>query len=133
MGKRPFHSMARRAAHRMIVLTTVFALIVAPLVVILTHGPAAYAVAASMAADIAEADMAEEVAAQGHAHEDAGHDRPGGSFGGHNPADHDHQLQALICQTANAPKPLADKTHWAFSDVFRHLTVEGPRRPPRPV
>ena len=128
MGKKPFRRRAWRAARRMIVLTTVLALIIAPLVVILTHGPAAHAAAASMAVD-----MAEEVAAHGHAHEEAGHDRPGGLFGGHNPADHDHQLQALICQAANAPKPLADKTQCAFRDVFRHLTLEGPRRPPRPV
>ena len=134
MGKSPFHGKMWHAARRMIALATVFALIVAPLVVILTHGPAAHAVAASMAAE-----MAEEIAAHGHAHEhghahdEAGHDHPGGSLGGHNPADHDHQLHALVCQATGAAKPFTDKAQCAFGDVFRHLTPDGPRRPPRPV
>ena len=130
MGKTPFHHRAWRAARRMIVLATVVALIVAPLVVILTHGPAAHAAAASMAGEIAAHGHAHE---RGHAHDEAGHDHPGGSFGGHNPADHDHQLNALICQAASAPQPFPDRTPCAFSEAFQHLTPDGPRRPPRPV
>ena len=144
MGKTPFHRRAWHPARRMIVLTTVFALVVAPLVVILTHGPAAHQFAASMAAEIAE-EIAEEIAAHGHAHghdhsyahdhahDEDGDDRPGGSPGGHNPADHDHQLHALVCQAARALKPFPDEAQCAFNEVFRHLTPEGPRRPPRPV
>ena len=124
MGKIPFHRETWQAARRLIVLMTVLALVVAPIVVILTHGPAAHAVAAS---------MAEDIAAHGHAHDEAGHDSPDGSFEGHNPADHDHQLHALVCQTAGALKPRPDKAQCASSDVFRHLTLEEPRRPPRLV
>ncbi len=132
MGKTPFHHRMSHTARRMIVLATVFAFIVAPLVVILTHGPAAHAAAASMAAEMA-AEMAGEIAAHGHAHDEAGHDHPGGSLGGHNPADHDHQLHALLCQATGAAKPFPDKAPCAFGDVFRHLTPDGPRRPPRPA
>ena len=134
MGKTPFHRRAWHPARRMIVLTTVFALVVAPLVVILTHGPAAHQFAASMAAEIAEGIAAHGHAHDhGHGHDEDGDDRPGGSPGGHNPADHDHQLHALVCQAARALKPFPAEAHCAFSEVFRHLTPEGPRRPPRPV
>ena len=114
----------------MIALTTAFALIVAPLIVILTHGPAAQATAASITAEITAHDRDH---GHGHTHDDAGHDGHGGPFGGHNPADHDHPLHALICQPTNAPKPLPDKSQCVSSDVFGNLTLEGPMRPPRSV
>ena len=128
MGKRPFHRRTWRAARSVIVLATVFALVVAPLVVILTHGPAAHAVAASTAVD-----MVEEIAAQGHVHDKAGHEHQGGPLDGHNPADHDHQLHALLCQAGNAPKPRPDKAQCASGEALRNLTLKGPRRPPRAV
>ena len=132
MGKTPFHRRTWHAARTMVVLTTVFAMVVAPLVVILTHGPAAHEVAASMTVD-----MAEKVAAQGHAHDEAPHDHQNGHqsgpLGGHNPADHDHQLHALVCRADSAPKPLPGQARCAFSEGFRHLTPESPRRPPRLV
>ena len=126
MNRKSSHRRAWSVARGMIVLTTTLALVAALLVGILTHGPAAHAVAASM-----DVEMAEEIAAHGHAHDEASHDHQGGSFGDHNPADHDHQLHALVCQTANIPKPLPDKAQSALSNIFRHLTPEGPRRPPR--
>ena len=111
----------------MIALTIAFALIVAPLVVILTHGPAAHASVLPITA---------EISAHGHDHShDHTHDHAGqdGPIGGHNPADHDHQLQALICPPATTPAPLPDKSQWASSNVFRHLALEGPTHPPRSV
>ena len=123
MGKKPLHHRAWQAARRVVVLMTVFALIIAPLVVILTHGPAAHEVVG----------MAGEIAAHGHAHSEPGHDSPSGPLGGHNAADHDHQLQALICQSASAQHPFPDKVHGELAEAFRHLTPDGPERPPRSV
>ncbi len=128
MGERCRHRGAWHAARGVIALTIACALIVAPLVVILTHGPAAHAAAAS-----AIVDPGMHGHDHGPAHDDAAHDRHGGPFGGHNPADHDHQLHALIGQPGNAPKPLAGESSCAFSDVFRNLTLDGPIRPPRRV
>ena len=51
MGKTPRHRRTWHAARNLIALTTAFALMVAPLVVILTHGPAAQATAAQVSAD----------------------------------------------------------------------------------
>ena len=126
MGMTLFHRKVWDAARHMVVLTTVFALVVTPLIVILTHGPAAHQVAASTTADIAGG-----IAAHGHAHgedDDGAHNWP---FAGHNAADHDHQLQALVCQSAGAADARPDKARCAFDDAFRHLTPDGPRRPPR--
>ena len=131
MGEEPRHRRTWHAVRSLIALTTAFALIVAPLVVILTHGPAAQATAA--------ASITAEIAAHGHdhshghTHDDAGHDGHDRPFGGHNPADHDHQLHALICQPASTPTPIPDKSRCAFSDVLRDLMPEGPMRPPRSV
>ena len=112
----------------MIVLATVFALVGAPFLVILTHGPAAHAMAAEMAENIAD-----EIAAHGHAHDEAGQDHQAGVFGGHNPADHDHQLHAVVCNAAGVANPLPHTAPCAVSDIFRTLTPEGPRRPPRSI
>ena len=130
MGETPRHRGTWHAARGMIALTAAFALIVAPLIVILTHGPAAHAAAASIPAEITAHGHDH---GHGHTHDDAGRDGHGGPFGGHNPADHDHPLHALICQPTNAPKPLPDKSQCMSSDVFGNLTLEGPMRPPRSV
>ena len=116
----------------MIALTTAFALIVAPLIVILTHGPAAYADEASMIAQIAE-----EIAAHGHSHGHI-HDNPeygydGGLFAGHNPADHEHNHYALVCQEADTPRPHPDRKRFALNSAFHDMTLDGPMRPPRRV
>ena len=131
MGEKPRHRRTWHAARSLIALTTVFALMVAPLVVILTHGPAAQATAA--------ASIAAEIAAHGHdhshghTHDDAGRDSHGEPFGGHNPADHDHSLLALICQPSSTSAPLPDKSRCAFNDVLRNLMPDGLMRPPRSV
>ena len=100
-------------------LMAVFALIIAPLIVTLTHGPGAHPNTTAMTAT-----------------HDLSHDHgpaESGSFGGHNPTDHDHQLQALICQPASALRPQPDKAHGILNDVLRDLRPEGPKRPPRLV
>jgi len=128
MGETPRHRRPWHTAHGFIVLTTAFALMVAPLIVILTHGPATQAAAASITAEIAAHSHDHD---HGHPHDDTERDLHGDPFGGHNPADHDHQLHALLCQPTNAPTPLPDKRQCALSDVFRPFTLEGPVRPPR--
>ena len=128
MGKKPPHRGTRYPAHHLTVLAIVFALVVAPLVVILTHGPGTHGAAVSELAELAE-----EIGAHGHTHDDTGNDRQNGPVGGHNPADHEHQFQALICQAANAPQPLPERARCSFRKSFEHLVPEGPRRPPRLV
>ena len=129
MGEKPRHRRIWQAARNLIALTTAFALMVAPLVIILTHGPAAQATAA--ASTTAEIAAHGHDHSHGHTHDDAGRDGHDGPFGGHNPADHDHQLQALICPPANTLAPLPDKSKCVLSDVLRNLMPEGPLRPPR--
>lgn len=130
MSEMPHHRRTWCAARIMIALTAFVALLVAPLVIILTHGPTTPATAALMTTEIAD-----KVAAHDHAHihDDTGHSHQGGLFGNHNPADHDHQFHALICQTASRHERFPDKDHYALSDAFRHLTLDGPMRPPRSV
>ena len=129
MGRRPLRYKVWNAGRYILVLMTVLALFVAPFVVNLTHGPA---VAMTV-------DKIDEIAAHGHAqqhghtHDETGRGHPGGPLGGHNPADHEHQLHALVCQTANALHPLPDGTPCRFSEAFQHLTPDGPKRPPRVV
>ena len=128
MGKKPFHRRTRYAARSLIALTTALALIVAPLVVILTHGPAAHAAAASITTEVAAHGHDHS---HGHTHDDTERGVHGEPFGGHNPADHDHSLLALICQPSSTSAPLPDKSRCAFNDVLRNLMPEGLMRPPR--
>ena len=130
MGETPRHRRTWHAARNLIALTTAFALIVAPLIVILTHGPAAHAAAASITTEIAAHGHDHS---HGHTHDDAGRDGHDGAHGSHNAADHDHQLHALVSQPTTAPKPLPDKARCAFSESCRHLAPDEPRRPPRQV
>ena len=130
MGKARHHRRIWHATRRIVALTSAFALILAPLVVILTHGPAAYAAAASIETPIA-AHHHSHGHDHGHVHEETKHDHHGGLFAGHNPTDHDHQLHALICQPVTTAKPYPDKACGGFSNVFRQLTPEGLIPPPR--
>lgn len=128
MGETPRHRRTWHAARNLIALTTAFALIVAPLIVILTHGPAAHSTAATITTEIATHGHDHS---HGHTHEDTERGVQGEPFGGHNPADHDHSLLALICKPASTSAPLPDKSRCAFSDVLRNLMPEGLMRPPR--
>lgn len=116
------------AVRRTVALATVVALLVAPIVVILTHGPAVQAVAA---------DLAAEVATHGHAHGGPGSapgSGPGGKFGsGHDATDHEHQLQAVVVQPGEAWRPMASGARHAAIASFRGLPRDGPKRPPRAV
>ena len=130
MSGKPRHSRTWHAARNLIALTTAFALIVAPLIVILTHGPAAHAAALSITTEVAAHAHDHS---HGHTHDDTERDVHGEPFGGHNPADHDHSLLALICQPSSTSAPLPDKSRCAFNDVLRNLMPEGLIRPPRSV
>ena len=130
MGETPRHRRTWHAARNLIALTTAFALIVAPFIVILTHGPAAQAAALSTTTEVAAHGHDHS---RGHTHDDAERGVHGEPFGGHDPADHEHPLHALIGQPASTPAPVPDKSRCAFSDVLRNLMPEGLRRPPRPV
>lgn len=124
MGKQPSHHAICRAARRMVLLTLMIVLTVAPIVVSLTHGPEIDAVSVT---------VTDDGASHGHVHADSGdsHNHPPAS--GHNPADHDHQLQALINQVTSESKPPLFKASGTLSDAFRTLKPDGPRRPPRLV
>ena len=120
MGNRPRKRRVRYVARRMVALTTVVALFVAPIVVILTHGPAAHAAAT---------DVAAEVATHGHAHGELG-DR---LFPGHDATDHEHQLQALTVQPGEAERPTISGAQPEAITSFQGLPRDGPKRPPRTV
>ena len=124
MGDRPEQRKAWPAARRIIALTTVVALLIAPVVVILTHGPAIHAAAAGLAA---------EVVAHGHAHGERRGDIGGGPFPGHDATDHEHQLNALAVQPADPVHPIASDAQRAVTASFQGLQRDGPKRPPRAV
>ena len=130
MGETPRNCRTWQAARNLITLTTAFALIVAPLIVILTHGPAAHASALSITTEVAAHGHSDN---HSHSHDDIERRVHSDPFGGHNPADHDHPLHALICQPSSTPTLLPDKSRCAFSDTLRNLMPEGPMRPPRSV
>ena len=117
-----------RLARRMIALAAVVALFTAPVIVILSHGPAAHAAAAGMVA---------EIAAHGHAHSksggDADSDLTGGPLGGHDATDHEHQLQSLADQPGQAERPAASGAPRPAITAFQGLARDGPKRPPRTV
>ena len=120
MGHRPRHRKVMCAARRIVALATAVALVVAQIIVILTHGPAAH---------LAAADMAQEIATHGHSHGETG----SGPFAGHDATDHEHQLQALIAQTGEAARPAASGAQAGVIRSFRGLSRDGPKRPPRMV
>ncbi len=128
MGGEPFHSRSRRAARRIVVLANVIALLLAPLVVSLTHGPVV-----GKAATVAGLDMPDEIAAHGHAHGEAPCDSISFPIGGHDATDHEHQLQALLSQTASAQQLFSESGQGVRVDTLRQLNPDGPKRPPRTV
>ena len=145
MGVRLRHHWAWRGARRMIALTAVFALLIAPIVVILTHGPAAHAVNGDTIADFATHSHGHGTYHDHGTHHDHGGlegeidgqdlgDVPaGGPFAGHDATDHDHQLQALICPSVGPWELVAGKAPSEMTAAFRGRTQDGPRRPPRAV
>ncbi|MDQ1902756.1 hypothetical protein RAH32_20245 [Paracoccus sp. WLY502] len=101
------------AMARLMKVLMVLALVLAPVIIITTHGPAAIA-------------AAEEIAAHGHSHDD-----DGGVLRGHDATDHEHQNIAVLVGK--------NESEIVFGDGARMLvtvTAEGwppdlPRRPPR--
>lgn len=98
---------------RLMTMLTVLALMLAPTIILATHGPAGVV-------------AVQEIAAHGHSHGDEG-----GLFQGHDATDHDHQNAALLAAGS------------ASQDVHKHQTRDWtpsagtgraaklPRRPPR--
>ena len=131
----------------MIALTAVFVLLIAPIVVILTHGPAAHISSAEMTADCATHSHGHSHGhshdhghghGHGHGHDDLDGDIWGGSFAGglfagHDATDHDHQLQALTCSSMGTWDIIAHAAPSESAAAFRGRTQDEPRRPPRPV
>jgi len=112
------------AARKAAVLAVIFAVLAAPVVLMLTHD--------FTPQDISETvEPVEDAEADGHDHDAPEGEHRSGSHGSHGPADHDHQFHALIGPPAGAVKPLSNAAGSAIRDRFRHLTPEGPRRPPR--
>lgn len=120
MVKRSPHHRSWGIGRRIAALATVFALIMAPIIVILTHGPAAHATAV---------DGTDEGAAHGHGHDHG--DTGAGPLNGHDASDHEHQLHALVGKPLGFLQPMADAKRCAASLPVRGLTRDGPERPPR--
>ena len=112
----------------MVVLANVIALLLAPLVVSLTHSPVI-----GEAAGIAAVDTADEIAAHGHAHDETSGDSKNAPIGGHDATDHEHQLQALVSQSASAQQLFSKGKQGVLVDTLRQLNPDGPKRPPRTI
>lgn len=151
MRKTPLHSQTWRIVRCLTVLAVGFALIVTPFIVTLTHGPLAQAAGMPTASN-ATVEIAVEHQKHGveyvakrsqdsghshghfHAHADVDNDeRQTPPASSHNAADHDHQFQGLVGQTAGVISPLPTAASSSDNDTFRNLTLESPRRPPRVV
>lgn len=113
MGTGAVRAALRTPGCQMLLLAIACAMLFAPVVVAVTHGPV----------------TAEQI----HVHHSTGHDHHSEPTGSHDPADHDHQLQALISPTAGWVHVLPNTEQSTVGDTFRHLMPEGPRRPPRLV
>lgn len=148
MKKSPLHSQTWQIVRCLTVLAVGFALIVTPFIVTLTHGPLAHAAGMPTVSN-ATVEIAVEHQKHGVEHvakrsQDSGHshdhlhthadvdDEPQTSpAGSHNAADHDHQFQGLLSQTAGVISPRPTAASSSDNDTFRNLTLESPRRPPR--
>ncbi|MCZ0964141.1 hypothetical protein [Paracoccus benzoatiresistens] len=91
----------------------VLALVLAPVIIVATHGPAAIA-------------AAEEIAAHGHSHGDEG-----GLFQGHDATDHDHQSLAVLAGRHDGGDAHRDRTQMLITIDADGWPQDLPRRPPR--
>lgn len=103
----------RRASTFLMTMMTVLALVLAPVIVAATHGPAAMMAAA-------------ETAAHGHSHGD-----DGGLWSGHDATDHDHQLAAILTPGAKEHERYERGTLGPGALDAESRAVLRPRRPPR--
>mgnify|MGYP005752742051 CR=1 FL=1 len=97
-------------------LFAVLALFLAPIIVSLTHSPAAA--------------MAAEVESR-HGHPHGGADD--GLSAGHDATDHEHQVTALLPNTGDIRVFVDDDRDPALAQLASGAIREGPRRPPRHV
>lgn len=104
----------RRILRAVLLLVALAALVLSPLVIAMTHGPAKVA------------EMSETLA-HGHSHAEPGP----GMFDGHDAADHEHQFQGLFPDWEHGVASLSE-TRGKLDDFdLNGLTRDGPRRPPR--
>lgn len=94
----------------------VLALVVAPIIVQLTHGPAT-------------AMAVEETVWHGHSHPEL----DDGGTGAHDAADHEHHVTWLLDETGSLAMVDGVKRRPVGADALLGVIREGPRRPPRLV
>lgn len=108
----------KSAMRRAVAVALLCALIVAPVIISVTHGPG----------DAANAIQAAAVkAAHGHTHE---WDEPGQS-GQHNATDHEHNVAVVLTGGAQSIFDLKSAAFTTDLGVFADLAGNGLRRPPR--
>lgn len=98
---------------RLMTMLLVLALVLAPAIIITTHGPAAMA-------------AAEETAAHGHSHGDEG-----GLFQDHDATDHDHQNVAVLTGKQDSDDAYRGQTRVLITVAADGRAEDLPRRPPR--
>ena len=91
----------------------VLALVLAPVIIVTTHGPAAMA-------------AAEELAAHGHSHDD-----DGGLLRGHDATNHEHQNIAVLVGKDEGDTAFGDRTRVLVTVAADGWPPDLPRRPPR--
>ena len=101
------------AMARLMTVLVVLALVLAPAIIVATHGPAAMA-------------AAEEIAAHGHSHGDEGE-----VFQGHDATDHDHQSVAILTGKQDSDDAYRGQTRVLITVAADGRAEDLPRRPPR--
>ena len=120
-----------RTAHRITVWLTVLSMLLAPTVVMLTHGPAQAGLATH---DHATHDHAVHgFNASEHIQAPPGPSSAGGPTVEHDATDHDHPLTAVVVPLGRAVHPCLGNAAPIVSASWRGAGREGPRRPPRPI
>ncbi|MGR3570541.1 hypothetical protein [Brevirhabdus sp.] len=109
-------SSTRSVARRLGVWLSVLALVLAPMIVHLTHGPSA-------------AMVAEVSTWHGHVHGDIS----GGLFVDHDPADHEHVVTGLVAQPGAASRVRLVTQPPVRTRAQAGIIRDGPRRPPRVI
>jgi hypothetical protein len=98
---------------RLMKVLMVLALVLAPVIIVTTHGPVAIA-------------AAEEISAHGHSHDD-----DGGGLRGHDATDHDHQSIAVLAGKRDTDPIYRDRMRVLVSVAADGWPPDLPRRPPR--
>lgn len=101
------------AMTRLMKVLMVLALVLAPVIIVTTHGPVAIA-------------AAEEIAAHGHSHDD-----DGGGLRGHDATDHEHQNIAVLVGKNEGNIAFGDGARVLVTVAAEGWPPDLPRRPPR--